>query len=417
MIQLWAHAYRQNYHSGVDTNNFTESFNNVLRRRYLPLRHDTTIHALVKILVEVAFPEQETRYIQATIKRTGAYRKPRYEIPCFLQDRPESVQSLCLLNIQRGTSIPSSYIIQQDPPSSGKFKLKKTSSDSEGDDDKWEVDVCNGTCTCPSFISAHVPCKHMFAIFHTGIQGYRGYGDTRIQRIRGYRGYRDTRIRGYKDTGIRGYKDTGIQGYRGYGDTRIRGYKDTGIQGYGDTEDTEIQRIQGYGDTRIRGYKDTEDTGYRGYGATEDTGIQGYGDTGIRDTEIQGYGDTRIQRIRGYKDTGIQGYRGYEDTGIQEYGDTWIRGYRGYGDTRIQRIRGYKDTGIQRYRGYGDTRIWGYRGYRDTRIRGYRDTEDTGIHVKIQGYGARKIQEYGDIGGYRGYRGYGDTQDIGIREI
>ena len=166
MIQLWAHAYRQNYHSGVDTNNFTESFNNVLRRRYLPLRHDTTIHALVQILVEVAFPEQETRYIQATIKRTGAYRKPRYEIPCFLQDRPESVQSLCLLNIQRGTSIPSSYIIQQDPPSSGKFKLKKTSSDSEGDDDKWEVDVCNGTCTCPSFISAHVPCKHMFAIFH-----------------------------------------------------------------------------------------------------------------------------------------------------------------------------------------------------------------------------------------------------------
>lgn len=105
------------------------------------------------------------RYVQATIKQTGAYRKPRYDIPCFLQDRPESVQSLCLLNIQRGTSIPASYITQQDLPSSGKFKLKKTSSGSEGDD-QWEVDICNGTCTCPSFISAHVPCKHMFAIFH-----------------------------------------------------------------------------------------------------------------------------------------------------------------------------------------------------------------------------------------------------------
>lgn len=165
ILQLWAHAYRQHFHSGIDTNNLTESFNNVLRRRYLPLRHDTTIHALVQILIEVAFPEQETRYVQATIKRTGAYRKPRYDIPYFLKDRPESVQSLCLLNIQRGISIPKSYITQQDPVSSGKFKLKKTNSDSEGDD-QWEVDVCSGTCTCPSFISAHVSCKHMFAIFH-----------------------------------------------------------------------------------------------------------------------------------------------------------------------------------------------------------------------------------------------------------
>ena len=137
----------------------------MLRRRYLPLRHDTTIHALVQVLIEVAFPEQETRYVQATIKQTGAYRKPRYDIPCFLQDRPESVQSLCLLNIQRGTSIPASYITQLDPTSSGKFELKKTNSHSEGDN-QWEVDICNGTCTCPSFISAHVPCKHMFAIFH-----------------------------------------------------------------------------------------------------------------------------------------------------------------------------------------------------------------------------------------------------------
>ena len=123
----------------------------MLRRRYLPLPHNTTIHALVQVLLEVAFPEQETRYVQATIKRTGAYRKPRYDIPCFLQDRPESIQSLCLLNIQRGMSIPRSYITQEDTPSSGKFKLKKTNSSSE-DDSKWEVDICNGTCTChPSY--------------------------------------------------------------------------------------------------------------------------------------------------------------------------------------------------------------------------------------------------------------------------
>ena len=71
--QLWAHAHRQVFHCGVDTNNITESFNHVLRQRYLPLRHDTTIFALVQILVEVVFPEQEIRYIQATIKQTAAY--------------------------------------------------------------------------------------------------------------------------------------------------------------------------------------------------------------------------------------------------------------------------------------------------------------------------------------------------------
>ena len=56
-MQLWAHYHRQVFHGQVDTNNITESFNNVLRQRYLPLRHDTTIFALVQVLVEIVFPE------------------------------------------------------------------------------------------------------------------------------------------------------------------------------------------------------------------------------------------------------------------------------------------------------------------------------------------------------------------------
>lgn len=57
IMQLWAHYHRQVFHGQVDTNNITESFNNVLRQRYLPLRHDTTIFALVQVLVEIVFPE------------------------------------------------------------------------------------------------------------------------------------------------------------------------------------------------------------------------------------------------------------------------------------------------------------------------------------------------------------------------
>ena len=98
-MQLWAHAHRQVFHCGIDTNNITESFNHVLRQRYLPLRHDNTIFALVQILVEVVFPEQEIRYIQATIKQTAAYHTPKYELPEFLQENPHTIQSICLMNI------------------------------------------------------------------------------------------------------------------------------------------------------------------------------------------------------------------------------------------------------------------------------------------------------------------------------
>jgi len=66
----------------VDTNNISESFNHVLQQRYLPSRYDTTIFALVPILVEVVFPEQ-IRYIQAAIKQTAADQRPRYELPDF----------------------------------------------------------------------------------------------------------------------------------------------------------------------------------------------------------------------------------------------------------------------------------------------------------------------------------------------
>ena len=111
-VQLWAHAHRQVFHCGVDTNNITESFNHILRQRYLPLRHDTTIFALVQILVEVVFPEQEIRYIQATIKQTAAYRKPKYELPQFLQEKPHTIQSICLMNIERAKAIPKSHVTQ-----------------------------------------------------------------------------------------------------------------------------------------------------------------------------------------------------------------------------------------------------------------------------------------------------------------
>ena len=117
--------------------------------------------ALVKILAEAVFPEQEIRYIQATIKQTAAYRKPKYELPEFLQEKPHTIQSICLMNIERAKAIPKSHVTQEE--SVGVYSLASSSSISE---QSWTVNIPAGLCTCPSFLSAHIPCKHMFAIFH-----------------------------------------------------------------------------------------------------------------------------------------------------------------------------------------------------------------------------------------------------------
>ena len=113
--------------------------------------------------MEVAFPEQEIRYVQATVKHTNAYRKPRYGLPDFLKERPHTMQALCLANIDRGMKLPKSHIKEE---STGVFSVERSSSTQDTCGNPWIVNIPDGTCSCPSFQSSHVPCKHMFAIFH-----------------------------------------------------------------------------------------------------------------------------------------------------------------------------------------------------------------------------------------------------------
>ena len=97
-MQLWAHAYRQVFHSDINTTNITESINNAMRSRYLKIRPDALAFSLTEALVEVAFPEMEKRHIQATVKQMESYRKSRYPIPEYLLNRPCTVHGECLIN-------------------------------------------------------------------------------------------------------------------------------------------------------------------------------------------------------------------------------------------------------------------------------------------------------------------------------
>ena len=110
-MQLWSHIHRQCFHNSVDTNNFTESFNNVLKNHYLTLRNDKSVFSLTKILLQCVFPDQEREYTISTARQTTAYRQPRNALPQFLTNRPSSVTSACLVNIEKGKFLPSKKML------------------------------------------------------------------------------------------------------------------------------------------------------------------------------------------------------------------------------------------------------------------------------------------------------------------
>ena len=120
------------------------------------MRHDTTIFALVQILTEVAFPEQETKYNLSILSQTQFYRKPRYQVPSYLEGQPHQVQSLCMLNMERAKSIPKSHLSEVD---------KGTFQTMSKDDKSWKISLSSGTCTCPTFVFTNIPCKHFIAVF------------------------------------------------------------------------------------------------------------------------------------------------------------------------------------------------------------------------------------------------------------
>lgn len=158
-VQLWSHVYRQKFHADIDTDNLTEAFNNALRSRYLRLRQDTSVFELVQILVNVVFPEQESNYIVAVAQQMEAYRRPRYNIPDFLINRPQCIQAACLTNMSSAKEFSISDVTDQ---SCGKFIVtsKQGSSSKE-----YNIDIPGGNCTCSYFTRSCVPCKHIFAIF------------------------------------------------------------------------------------------------------------------------------------------------------------------------------------------------------------------------------------------------------------
>lgn len=143
---LWSHVYRQEYHANVNTDNFVESFNNVLKNHYLTLRHDKSVFSLTKILLHCIFPEQEREYAILTAKQSSQHRSSRSKTPDFLANRPFRVQSSCIANMEKAKEIPAasvSEICSKD----GVYKVMSSRGKIE-----YDVKIVGGTCSCPYFL-------------------------------------------------------------------------------------------------------------------------------------------------------------------------------------------------------------------------------------------------------------------------
>ena len=76
-MQLWCHLFRQKFHGDVNTNNYTESFNNILKHHYFILRNDKSVFSLVQLLLQHVFPDQEREYTELSARQTKDHRLPR----------------------------------------------------------------------------------------------------------------------------------------------------------------------------------------------------------------------------------------------------------------------------------------------------------------------------------------------------
>ena len=110
--------------------------------------------------MNIVFPEQETDYIVTVTQQTEAYRRPPYNMPEFLIDRPHCLQAACLANISKAKEFVLADITTH---GEGKFTVTRKQ---ETHSKVYLVDIPCGNCSCSYFSKSNIPCKHMFAIFN-----------------------------------------------------------------------------------------------------------------------------------------------------------------------------------------------------------------------------------------------------------
>lgn len=176
--ELWVRAFRQSFHGAIDTNNFIEAWHKKLKYFFFKNRPNRRIDRLIWTLSHLV----EKWYLQESFRvAAGIGRMSRAE-----RERKAREHEA----LQQVINQPWVDLIQVDDP----FVLVPSFT-SEGV--VWCINIANMaiiSCSCPDYLSRHLPCKHMLAVdllaqipffLHSGFQASEGfiYSNINIQEI------------------------------------------------------------------------------------------------------------------------------------------------------------------------------------------------------------------------------------------
>ena len=110
--QLWSHI--DNVSTTVLTPTILQNLSTVSSKTIiLPFVMTSQSFLLPRLSSSVSSPTKKVNIV-LTARQTTAYQQPRNALPHFLKNRPSSVTSACLLNIEKGKAIESSSIEEED---------------------------------------------------------------------------------------------------------------------------------------------------------------------------------------------------------------------------------------------------------------------------------------------------------------
>ena len=168
IFQNWCEAHlKPGFIGRTKTTNGIESLNKSFKHFHLKLQGNGTISTMIEVLVTDFVPGMMEEYRNLNFMSSTQYKRYNSIIPVYLHNRPREVVTLLLKHIG---SAEYSHPADVNELPDGTFEVN-----SEADDQRWyKVHLGNDredlwpSCSCPSFTSLRMLCKHFFVIFkHT----------------------------------------------------------------------------------------------------------------------------------------------------------------------------------------------------------------------------------------------------------
>jgi hypothetical protein len=176
---MWVHCRRQFFHRGADTNNFLERSNNTIKR-ILRTATPGRLDMLIGIISNEVSEHFERGYLEANLESARDIRNADRQSR-FGKDLCESFTRALRVGPLKESMDKSLQVDMNliDNVADGKFTVGCSEDTLElhkfafGRSDKYytghkrptyAVDIADGSCSCPFFVTSQLPCKHFWAV-------------------------------------------------------------------------------------------------------------------------------------------------------------------------------------------------------------------------------------------------------------